>query len=58
MRPRPTLTSAPTMLRTIWWQNAEAVISKVRSWPSPAAAPPLAVHDARWTRRTSDTSGT
>ena len=27
-RPRPTSTSVPTMLRTIWWQNDVAAISK------------------------------
>ena len=44
--------SSPTIDRTIWWQKAEARMSK-RSTPSPRSTQP-----ASSTRRTSDASGT
>ncbi len=43
--PWPALTTVPTMLRTIWWQKARAVISK-RSTPSPRSVQPACMHPA------------
>ena len=48
--PRPTSTSVPTIERTIWWQNALAVISKRSSRRSARRPRPTA---AETTRRTS-----
>ncbi len=51
-RPRPTSTTVPTMLRTIWWQNEDPAISRTRT-PSPRST-----HEVCSTRRTSETSST